>query len=239
MINQEKCTRSFFTVSKASKYIAEDIKKSRFIAQVAPVDNIDSALAFLEQIKDPKASHNCWAFKSFDYESSSDDGEPSGTAGKPILAAIASENVFNCMVVITRYFGGIKLGTGGLLRAYGSVAREALKNTEKMTTLKTAIVNIYVLLSDIGILYNYLQQIESLVLEKGIHNFQRINEDFIELKEETFLKNKINHDVSGESFAMVDGYVVKIKCPQDLISKLTQELKDACKGNALVEIVLL
>mmetsp|Transcript_43010 Transcript_43010/g.84798 ORF Transcript_43010/g.84798 Transcript_43010/m.84798 type:complete len:301 (+) Transcript_43010:261-1163(+) len=105
------------------------VKKSKFIARAESVASEKAALEFLENVSDLKASHNCWAFRGPDMNSYrfSDDGEPGGTAGRPILAAIDGEKLHNVVVVVTRYFGGIKLGTGGLVRAYGDAARACLK----------------------------------------------------------------------------------------------------------------
>jgi uncharacterized YigZ family protein len=103
------------------------VKHSRFIAHAAPVANEDEARAFLERIGDPDANHNCWAFKAGDQYRFDDDGEPGGTAGRPILQAIEGQEMDRVVVVVTRHFGGVKLGTGGLVRAYGGTAAEALR----------------------------------------------------------------------------------------------------------------
>ncbi|QOC23686.1 YigZ family protein [Wenzhouxiangella sp. AB-CW3] len=107
-----------------------EVKRSRFIARAAPVANEDEARAFLERIGDPGATHNCWAFKAGDQYRFDDDGEPGGTAGMPILQAIEGQDFDRVMVVVTRYFGGTKLGTGGLARAYGASAAEALRSAD-------------------------------------------------------------------------------------------------------------
>ena len=100
------------------------IKKSRFIAHAACVTSQAESLDFYESVMDPQATHNCWAWRINFQVRSSDDGEPSGTAGRPILNVIERRQLENVMVVVTRYFGGIKLGVGGLVRAYsGSTAK--------------------------------------------------------------------------------------------------------------------
>ena len=94
-----------------------EAKRSRFLARAAPVESPEAALAFLHEVADPQATHNCWAYRiGADYRSS-DDGEPGGSAGRPILAAIEGQGVDQVMVVVTRWYGGIKLGAGGLVRA--------------------------------------------------------------------------------------------------------------------------
>lgn len=102
----------------------ETIKKSRFIAHAACVTSQAESLDFYESVIDPQATHNCWAWRINYQVRSTDDGEPSGTAGRPILNVIERRQLENVMVVVTRYFGGIKLGVGGLVRAYsGSTAK--------------------------------------------------------------------------------------------------------------------
>ena len=106
-------------------------KKSRFIATVRPVRNEEEALAFLEEMRKKywDARHNCYAYSigmNREYTRCSDDGEPSGTAGRPLLDVILGEDIYNVAVVVTRYFGGVLLGTGGLVRAYSKAVQEGL-----------------------------------------------------------------------------------------------------------------
>jgi uncharacterized YigZ family protein len=108
-----------------------EIKKSRFIAHAACADDEAQARAFIERVTDPAANHNCWAWLMGQNYRFDDDGEPGGTAGRPILQAIESQGYDFTVVVVTRFFGGIKLGTGGLARAYGGTANEVLRNAER------------------------------------------------------------------------------------------------------------
>jgi len=102
----------------------ETIRKSRFVGHAACVGTQSESLDFYESVIDPQATHNCWAWRINFQVRSSDDGEPSGTAGRPMLNVIEHRGLENVMVVVTRYFGGIKLGAGGLVRAYsGTVAK--------------------------------------------------------------------------------------------------------------------
>lgn len=110
-----------------------EVKKSRFIARAARVENREQAMAFLAALKRdyPDARHHCWAYLvgnplSASTAASSDDGEPSGTAGKPILNVIQHKGIGDVMVGIARYFGGIKLGAGGLTRAYSGACEAVL-----------------------------------------------------------------------------------------------------------------
>ncbi|GAB3096537.1 IMPACT family protein [Lysobacter terrae] len=104
-----------------------EVKHSRFIVHAAPVATPEAALAFLAEIGDPAATHNCWAYRIGAQYRFSDDGEPAGTAGRPILAAIDGQGYDQVVAVVTRWYGGIKLGAGGLVRAYGGAAAECLR----------------------------------------------------------------------------------------------------------------
>ena len=106
-------------------------KKSRFIATVRLVETEEEALAFIEEMKKKywNATHNCFAYvigERRECVRCSDDGEPSGTAGRPMLDVILGEDIYNVAVVVTRYFGGVLLGTGGLVRAYSKAVQEGL-----------------------------------------------------------------------------------------------------------------
>ena len=110
-------------------------KKSRFIATVRPVETEEEALAFIEEMKKKywDARHNCSAFvigKRQELTRCSDDGEPAGTAGRPMLDVLLKENIHNAAVVVTRYFGGVLLGTGGLVRAYQQATKAGLSASE-------------------------------------------------------------------------------------------------------------
>lgn len=107
-------------------------KKSRFIATVRLVEKEEDALAFIEEMKKKywDARHNCYAYsigEHREFTRCSDDGEPSGTAGRPMLDVILGEDIYNVAVVVTRYFGGVLLGTGGLVRAYSGAVQEGLR----------------------------------------------------------------------------------------------------------------
>lgn len=110
-------------------------KKSRFIASTLPVTSEEQAITFIEQLKKKNwdATHNCFAYvigANHEIQRFSDDGEPSGTAGKPILDVLLGEDIHNVVVVVTRYFGGTLLGTGGLVRAYSKSAKVGLESSK-------------------------------------------------------------------------------------------------------------
>jgi uncharacterized YigZ family protein len=107
----------------------DKLKGSRFICDLAPAGDAAAALGFVDgvRVREPHASHHCWAFSlESGVTRSSDDGEPGGTAGKPILRRWVSAALTDVVAVVTRYYGGTNLGTGGLIRAYGSAAGAAI-----------------------------------------------------------------------------------------------------------------
>lgn len=114
----------------------EDIKKSRFQAIAAPVENEQQVKIFLEKHLDLTTTHQCWAWKIGHNVRFNDDGEPSGTAGRPILATIDGNDLTNAIVLVNRWYGGIKLGTGGLVRAYGGCSGQCLLLAEKIELIK-------------------------------------------------------------------------------------------------------
>ena len=110
----------------------QEVKKSRFLATAAPVSGEEAAKAFIKDHADMGANHNCWAWRVGPLYRFNDDGEPSGTAGKPILQAIDGQALDGVAVVVTRWFGGVLLGSGGLVRAYGGTAAACLRAAEKL-----------------------------------------------------------------------------------------------------------
>lgn len=121
----------FLTIAKNADYTAI-IKKSRFIGQVFRINNEEQAQQIIEQVQtaNRKANHNCFAYMVGDddkIQRESDNGEPSGTAGVPILKSLQMMHLHNVLAVVTRYFGGIKLGAGGLIRAYSNTTTNALE----------------------------------------------------------------------------------------------------------------
>lgn len=107
------------------------IQKSRFLARAWPADSVEAALAHVDACKHEDASHHCFAWRIGQSYRFDDANEPAGTAGRPILQAIDGQGIDRVVVVVTRWFGGIKLGAGGLVRAYGGVAAECLRVAER------------------------------------------------------------------------------------------------------------
>lgn len=127
------------TLGAASAH-QEDIKKSRFQAYAAPVASVDEAMAFFAAHSDPAATHNCWAYRIGQAYRFNDDGEPGGTAGRPILQAIEGQGLDRVAVLVVRWFGGVKLGAGGLVRAYGGCAAQCLRLAPRIPIVDMATV---------------------------------------------------------------------------------------------------
>ncbi len=203
----------------ASAEIVE--KKSRFIADVFPVSGEEGAMRILEQIKKQywDARHHCWAYVIGEkqvQERCSDDGEPSGTAGKPILEVICGQELHNTMIIVTRYFGGTLLGTGGLVRAYTQASQAGLEQSTVITRIEGYRLKIE---TD----YTGLGKIQYLLGQKGI---QIVNSDYtdkVEIEilipetEEQPLVREITEVTNGQAtagrvetccFANVDGKMV-------------------------------
>ncbi|ASA26128.1 YigZ family protein [Paenibacillus donghaensis] len=155
------------------------IRKSRFIGHVMPVENEEAALQFIEDIKKKhwNATHNCSAYmigERDEIQRQSDDGEPSGTAGKPILEVIRNQGVKNVAIVVTRYFGGIMLGAGGLIRAYTDGAVLALEAGEVITRVLRREVFV-------EIEYTWLGKVENELRGRGIQTGETLFTDKVTL----------------------------------------------------------
>ncbi len=136
-----------------------DIKKSRFLAQAAPVETSQQALAYVQRVSDPSATHNCWAYRIGQDYRFNDDGEPGGTAGRPILQAIEGQGIDRAVVVVTRWYGGIKLGAGGLARAYGGTAAECLRLAERVPIVMMARLGVHCDFADLTLMKARLKEI--------------------------------------------------------------------------------
>lgn len=157
------------TLAHVSLHVLE-VKHSRFIAQVAPASSPEAALAFVSRVSDTGATHNCWAYRIGGQYRSSDDGEPSGTAGRPILAAIEGQGYDQVVAVVTRWYGGIKLGAGGLVRAYGGAAAECLRLASRLPLVVLEDVRISCAFDDLGSVHDALAALGA----------EKLSEDFDE-----------------------------------------------------------
>jgi uncharacterized YigZ family protein len=145
---------------------AIEVRHSRFIAQAAHAPSPDAAMAFIAAVRQDDASHNCWAYRIGDQYRSSDDGEPSGTAGRPILAAIDGQGLDQVAVVVARWFGGIKLGAGGLVRAYGGAAAECLRTASRRPLVRLQELHVRAGFDDIGAVHAAIQAHAATSLEE-------------------------------------------------------------------------
>lgn len=125
-----------YTLSAPARAVQE-IRKSKFAAFATNAASAEAAMAIVADATEADASHNCWAWRVGQLYRFSDDGEPSGTAGKPILQAIDGGDFDRIVVIVARWFGGIKLGAGGLMRAYGGCAAECLRHAAKVELVET------------------------------------------------------------------------------------------------------
>lgn len=129
------------TFTLAGPVMAElDIRKSRFIAHAIPVADRDAAMQTLRRLREehPTATHVCWALLAGGQSGMSDDGEPSGTAGRPILEVLRHHDLDGVLAAVVRYYGGVKLGAGGLVRAYTDAIASALQHAERVERIAQA-----------------------------------------------------------------------------------------------------
>lgn len=221
-ISMSENTISLYVYKGGQGEITE--KKSRFIATVRPVESEDEAVRFINETKKKywDARHNCSAFvigKRQELTRCSDDGEPAGTAGRPMLDVLLKENIHNAAVVVTRYFGGVLLGTGGLVRAYQQATKAGLSASEIIEKKDGAVLFIRTDYTGIGRLqYLFAQEkitvmdtaYEADVLVKAVipeNNKKRIEKTIIEQTNDT-AKLEWGDEVT---FAEYDGEVLLFK----------------------------
>lgn len=198
------------------------VKKSRFIASVHPISSEEEALRLIEQVKKEHSSarHNCYAYvlgSKDEIKRLSDDGEPAKTAGFPILDLILQEGLHNILIVVTRYFGGTLLGTGGLVHAYQSAAKEGLHNAviiEKLTAYK----------SDILIDYTLTGKLKYTIAQMGI---------FL-LKEEYQDKVMLSLLIPSEIFSSFNGSLMELTAGKISVSMEEKLLYAELNGELLV-----
>ena len=162
-----------FFVVRTPASVESEIKKSRFIGVAMSCDNEQSALKQLRQLaaQHPSANHLAFAWRirapeGFITERFFDAGEPSGTAGRPILAPLQGEDLINTVVAVIRYFGGVKLGTGGLTRAYGNAAKQAIDAAGKLPWGEMAGLSLQIDYSQLQMLEYQLKQIHGRILDQ-------------------------------------------------------------------------
>ena len=175
--------------------VEQTIKRSRFIASVGHTPDVEEAKAFIEQIKAEfeDARHNCWAYcagaaGSTDRIGASDDGEPHGTAGRPMLTAVTHSGIGEVTVVVTRYFGGILLGTGGLVKAYQSSVKMALEGVPTRVRTKTKRIKFSVEHRFVNQVLRKIEAVNGRILEKNFDMGADFDVEISEDLAETFAK---------------------------------------------------
>ena len=151
-----------------------EVKKSRFLVNATTANSPQAALDWLESVALRDATHNCWAYRIGQQYRFSDDGEPSGTAGRPILAAIDGQGFDRVVAVVTRWYGGVKLGAGGLVRAYGGAVAECLRRAPRQPIVKQVDAILHCEFSHSGAVHALLSSVEAIRLEErfeadGLH----------------------------------------------------------------------
>jgi uncharacterized YigZ family protein len=153
------------------------VNRSRFICYLTPCSSIEASRAFVKSIQKihPQASHHCYAYLSERADSSqyygfSDDGEPSGTAGRPMLSVLQGNGVGEVCAVVVRYFGGTKLGTGGLQRAYGASVRQALKQLNSKIKIPMVSRTLSCQYTQINDVLHVIDKLKGLVVEQNFSN---------------------------------------------------------------------
>lgn len=147
----------------------EDIKKSRFAAYAAPVATVEEAMRFFAEHSDPEATHNCWAYRIGQEYRFNDDGEPGGTAGRPILQAIEGQDMDRVAVLVVRWFGGVKLGVGGLVRAYGGCAANCLRLGQRTEIVDLATVSCSCGFAELPLLKSRLAQAGAAIVQEDFN----------------------------------------------------------------------
>ncbi len=186
------------TITAPQKYI-EEIKKSIFTATVKRVDSVEEALLFIKEVSIKNATHNCWAYSVKNEYRFSDDGEPSSTAGKPIFSAIEYSKLSNIAIVVTRESSGIKLGTGGLIRAYGGTASKVLDLCERVEIKEISKIAFSVNFDYTGKVYHIIDEFEG---KKIAENFTECSIDFvieIETSKISSFIQKIKNSTNGSA----------------------------------------
>lgn len=159
--SKTQATNPVYTVEGDAR-LQQEVRKSRFVAQATRVEDVDTALAFFSRLGARDATHNCWAYRIGAQYRFNDDGEPGGSAGRPILLAIDGQRMDHVAVVVTRWFGGVKLGVGGLARAYGGCAAECLRLGAKQELIERVRARVRCDFSTASQLYARLREFDAI-----------------------------------------------------------------------------
>lgn len=155
-----------YTLTGLASY-EEDIKKSRFIVLAQAVQSPADALRFFSTHSVADATHNCWAYRIGHEYRHNDDGEPGGTAGRPILQAIEGQQCDRVAVLVVRWFGGIKLGPGGLIRAYGGTAAQCLRLADKAELIDEVRVDCRCDFADMALIQSRFEAFQARIVDEA------------------------------------------------------------------------
>lgn len=217
------------TIAEKQAVYEQEIKKSRFILNIARIENEDDAQAFLEKIRkqERKATHNVWAYVLGETDSVqrySDDGEPAGTAGVPMLEVIKNNQLHNVAAVVTRYFGGIKLGAGGLIRAYAGTVADGVADIGRVELVVQHEVLIEVAYSQFESLKYWLEQNSYQILDTEYGSTVTLTVGVEATNIENF-ENDVTNETAGQASLIVgDERIVEVPYERDVTAK-TSSLK--------------
>ncbi len=217
------------TIAEKQAVYEQEIKKSRFILNIARIENEDDAQAFLEKIRkqERKATHNVWAYVLGETDSVqrySDDGEPAGTAGVPMLDVIKNNQLHNVAAVVTRYFGGIKLGAGGLIRAYAGTVADGVADIGRVELVVQHEVLIEVAYSQFESLKYWLEQNSYQILDTEYGSTVTLTVGVEATNIEKF-ENDVTNETAGQASLIVgDERIVEVPYERDVTAK-TSSLK--------------
>lgn len=217
------------TIAEKQAVYEQEIKKSRFILNIAQIENEDDAQAFLEKIRkqERKATHNVWAYVLGENDSVqrySDDGEPAGTAGVPMLEVIKNNQLHNVAAVVTRYFGGIKLGAGGLIRSYAGTVADGVADIGRVELVVQHEVLIEVAYSQFESLKYWLEQNNYQILDTEYGSTVTLTVG-VEATDIEKFENDVTNETAGQASLIVgDERIVEVPYERDVTAK-TSSLK--------------
>ncbi len=205
--------KEYITIASDEVTIENVIEKSRFIASAVHVDTVEQAVEFVEQKRKRyyDATHNCYAYIVGNKAKFSDDNEPQGTAGLPMYECIKNNNLDFVCVVVTRYFGGVKLGAGGLVRAYSGAVADVLKRAERVTMrlCRTAEVTI-----DYSLLKTLRRALQGVAIEQNVDFADKVTLHYLFLSEScNTICNIVSQNTLGQGILKLNGQVL---CPYEI-----------------------
>lgn len=204
------------TINKSSTFEIVE-KKSKFIANLVYIENKNDAELKIKEFRKKyyDARHNCFAFRVFEdeniYEKSSDDGEPSGTAGSPMLNILQKNNLCNVLIVVTRYFGGILLGTGGLVRCYSGATIGAIENADLVTIEMGVEFEVEIDYANFQSFQYYCQKNNIRIKDNKYEQYITCNIEMNNLTKQKFLEDIKNKNINVNNLKELKTKYIRIK----------------------------